>query len=132
MITRVADGAAGGGMTNAQAASGLGQDAFMRLLVTQLQFQDPLQPMEDREFIAQLAQLTTVEQLTQFNQQMVVLEQLNATNQAVALIGHQIEYVNAAGETASGQVSAVTFENGAAMLLVGEERVNPTLVTRVQ
>lgn len=41
----------------------LGKDAFLRLLVTQLQYQDPLSPIEDREFIAQLAQFTALEQM---------------------------------------------------------------------
>ena len=41
----------------------LGKDAFLRLLVTQLQYQDPLSPIEDREFIVQLAQFTALEQM---------------------------------------------------------------------
>lgn len=44
---------------------GLGQDAFLRLLVTQLAHQNPLQPQADGEFIAQLAQFSSLEQLTQ-------------------------------------------------------------------
>jgi flagellar basal-body rod modification protein FlgD len=47
---------------------GLGQDAFLQLLVTQLEHQDPSQPQDDSQFIAQLAQFTSVEQLTEINQ----------------------------------------------------------------
>lgn len=46
----------------------LGQDAFMQLLITQLQHQDPLKPKEDTEFIAQLAQFSSLEKLTTMNQ----------------------------------------------------------------
>jgi flagellar basal-body rod modification protein FlgD len=47
---------------------GLGRDAFLKLLVTQLQHQDPLQPQADGEFIAQLAQFSSLEQLTHIQQ----------------------------------------------------------------
>ena len=46
----------------------LGQDAFLKLLVTQLQHQDPTQPMQDAEFIAQLAQFSSLERLTGIQQ----------------------------------------------------------------
>jgi flagellar basal-body rod modification protein FlgD len=59
-----------------QMGNGLGQDAFLQLLVTQLQHQDPLQPQDDSQFLAQLAQFSSLEQLTQMNssiQQLVTL-----------------------------------------------------------
>jgi flagellar basal-body rod modification protein FlgD len=48
--------------------SGLGRDAFLQLLVTQLGHQNPLKPQEDGEFIAQLAQFSSLEQLSQIQQ----------------------------------------------------------------
>jgi flagellar basal-body rod modification protein FlgD len=59
-----------------QIGSGLGEDAFLKLLVTQLQHQDPLQPQPDTEFLAQLAQFSSLEQLTTISssiQQLVTL-----------------------------------------------------------
>ena len=47
---------------------GLGRDSFLKLLVTQLQHQDPTQPKQDGEFLAQLAQFSSLEQLTQMQQ----------------------------------------------------------------
>jgi flagellar basal-body rod modification protein FlgD len=55
---------AGTGTTSVVGRSELGQDAFLKLLVTQLQNQDPLDPMDDTEFIAQLAQFSSLEKLT--------------------------------------------------------------------
>jgi flagellar basal-body rod modification protein FlgD len=55
---------------------GLGENAFLQLLVTQLQHQDPLQPQDDSQFLAQLAQFSSLEQLTQISgsiQQLVTL-----------------------------------------------------------
>ena len=54
--------------TTVDRTSTLGQDAFLKLLVTQLQHQDPTQPMADAEFIAQLATFSSLEQLTSMNQ----------------------------------------------------------------
>jgi len=54
--------------------SELGQDAFLQLLVTQLQSQDPLKPMEDTAFIAQLAQFASLEKLTQMAASLETLE----------------------------------------------------------
>ena len=50
---------------------GLGREAFLQLLVTQLAHQDPLKPQEDGAFIAQLAQFSSLEQLTQIQQSLV-------------------------------------------------------------
>ena len=64
MITSVGNGANDGSTTQAApAAKALGQDAFLRLLVTQLSHQDPLKPQADGEFIAQLAQFSSLEKL---------------------------------------------------------------------
>jgi flagellar basal-body rod modification protein FlgD len=59
--------ATSGTATTSAATKGLGQDAFLRLLTTQLAHQDPLQPQADGEFMAQLAQFSSLEQLTQMH-----------------------------------------------------------------
>jgi flagellar basal-body rod modification protein FlgD len=51
--------------TAAKTSKTMGQDAFLRLLTTQLAHQDPMKPQADTEFIAQLAQFSSLEQLTQ-------------------------------------------------------------------
>jgi flagellar basal-body rod modification protein FlgD len=56
----------------------LGQDAFLQLLTTQLAHQDPLSPMDNSEYIAQLAQFSSLEQLTTINSSMTSLVQLNS------------------------------------------------------
>lgn len=57
----------------AQKADPLGRDAFMSLLVTQLQHQNPLEPMADGEFLAQLAQFSSLENLEQISQDIAAL-----------------------------------------------------------
>ena len=53
-----------GDQSTTNRAGGLGREAFLQLLVTQLAHQDPMQPQSDSEFIAQLAQFSSLEQLT--------------------------------------------------------------------
>jgi flagellar basal-body rod modification protein FlgD len=79
--------------SDALQTSSLGKEDFLRLLVTQLQNQDPLQPMENTEFVAQLAQFSSLEQLTNVNEQLtgVQLGQISMSNlQAADLVGQEI------------------------------------------
>ena len=55
--------------------NGLGKDAFLSLLVTQMQHQDPTEPMDNSAFIAQLAQFSSLEQLQQMNQSLATISQ---------------------------------------------------------
>jgi flagellar basal-body rod modification protein FlgD len=75
-------GAASAGTTDVSsttAPKGLGQDAFLKLLITQLENQDPTQPKEDTEFISQLAVFTQLEKLTEIAASVKLLtEQLSA------------------------------------------------------
>lgn len=66
----------GANTSSTTGAGGLGQDAFLKLLVTQLQHQDPSKPLEDKEFIAQLATFTSVEKLSTISAQVAAIGQL--------------------------------------------------------
>jgi len=69
----------------------LDKDDFLKILVTQLSHQDPTQPMEDREFIAQMAQFSTLEQMTNLNREFSQVMKLMAASQAVNLLGKNVE-----------------------------------------
>ncbi|MCK0470757.1 flagellar hook assembly protein FlgD [Halalkalibacter sp. APA_J-10(15)] len=73
----------------------LGKDDFLKLLITQLQNQDPSNPMDDREFIAQMAQFSSLEQMTNMNQAMqysVHLQQSQSLVQHSELIGKTVQW----------------------------------------
>jgi flagellar basal-body rod modification protein FlgD len=86
----------------------LGKDEFMRLLVTQLQNQDPLEPMDSHEFIAQLAQFSSLEQLQNINDKLDKLTEELAS--ASSLIDREIEASGTLVTVEDGVPSEVFFE----------------------
>ena len=102
----------------------LGQETFLRLLVTELKSQDPLNPMDDKDFIAQLAQFSSLEQLQSIDGSMERLAQTQSVLQATGLIGHAVEAVDPeSGELVKGSVESVTVDSGAIYLRVGDSDI---------
>lgn len=95
----------------------IGQDEFLRILLTQLRFQDPLEPVDNREFIAQLAQFSALEINRQQSEKVDTLLAMESANQALALIGRNVE-VGAAGGSSVGEVTAIAFKDGEPRLTV--------------
>jgi flagellar basal-body rod modification protein FlgD len=93
------------------------QEDFLEVLLAQLQFQDPLEPMDNNEFIAQFAELTNLEQSQQLNDRLETLLTLQNGAQAIDLIGRSIE-VEAYTGTEVGEVTAVAFEQGVPVLTI--------------
>ena len=118
-------------------SSSLDKDAFLNLLVTQLRYQDPLNPMEDREFIAQTAQFTTLEQMTNINRNFAKFMQMQAISNAAALIGKEVSYLTideTTGEvdTLSGIVTQVKFAEGSAFLTIDDRDIPIELMVSVK
>jgi flagellar basal-body rod modification protein FlgD len=108
----------------------LGKDDFLKLLVTQLQHQDPLSPLEDKEFVAQMAQFSSLEQLGNVAGSMERLTHSGQVAQSVGLIGREVEYVEGE-EQRTGVVTSVAFADGEIRLQVGEDEVAPEAITKV-
>ena len=86
----------------------LGKDDFLKLLITQLSNQDPTSPMENTEFIAQMAQFSSLEQMTNMNQEFAKMNSMLVSSQAVGTIGKTVDI--ALGDTkTTGVVEAVTY-----------------------
>jgi flagellar basal-body rod modification protein FlgD len=89
-----------------KADQNLGKDDFLKLLIAQLSHQDPTQPLEDKEFIAQMAQFSTLEQVTNLSTEMSKLAQHFQKNEALSLLGRVVEIVS--GEnTIKGRVEKI-------------------------
>jgi flagellar basal-body rod modification protein FlgD len=90
-----------------QPQQNLGKDDFLKILITQLSYQDPTSPMEDKEFIAQMAQFSTLEQMTGMAKDFSKLTSMLMGNEASSALGKSVEIIE--GErTVHGVVQAVT------------------------
>lgn len=114
MITSVSPVTGGNTAVVNSAKDTLGKDDFLRLLITQLRYQDPLSPMEDKEFIAQMAQFSSLEQIRN-------LYKLNQLQQATSLLGRSVLAVketNGIQEQVYGRVTGVrTYGDNVLLLL---------------
>ncbi|WP_338083467.1 flagellar hook assembly protein FlgD [Fictibacillus nanhaiensis] len=113
--------------TKQTGSSMLGKDDFLKILITQLQNQDPTNPMQDREFIAQMASFSSLEQMTNMNstmQQFLTFQSESSLLQQSQMIGKQVTYesetVDAEGkkvlELKEATVKSVLFEKGNVLL----------------
>jgi flagellar basal-body rod modification protein FlgD len=87
------------------------QEAFLKILLTQLRFQDPLKPVDNQQFLAQLAQFSAIEINRQQSEKIDTLLQMNSNGQAIGLLGQQVEIAGVAG-AGVGEVIAVSFRTG--------------------
>lgn len=99
-------------------------DQFLKLFLTQLQNQNPLEPMQDKDFLLQLAQFTQVENSEKMTQILQKLRSLMSATQAAALLGKQVIALRE-GDTSpiEGTVTAVRFTSSGVWLKVGNSEV---------
>lgn len=112
------------GTTPQNPAGMLGKDDFLKLLVAQLKYQDPMSPSDSNQFMSQMAQFSTVEGI---NNLQSSLEQ----SQAVGLIGKQVAYTGADDTAATGVVSSIGIANGNVTLKVGDAYLSLSDITGV-
>lgn len=98
--------------------SNLDQEDFIKLFLTELTYQDPLEPLNNREFLAQMAQFANLEQTRQTNENIDNLLAVSAANQALGLIGKQVQVSSESGQTNSGAVTSVVFSPTGALLTI--------------
>ena len=123
-------------MEVSSATASQSRDEFLQLLVTQLRHQDPLSPIQQEDFLAQLAQFSTLESVEQLNEnfasQLAIqtnILKLQHFSQAAELVGRHIEFDTFGGATSSGRVDAVSVRDNGVQVTVGDRTFSIDLIT---
>ena len=111
--------------------SQMGMDDFLKLLTSQLQYQDPLEPMKDTEFIAQMASFSSLDQMSSLNKNFESFFQ-SQMNQSVQGYLGKVVTLEDDGAEESGLVTAVTQKGGELKLTVNGRDYDPSSVSRVE
>lgn len=114
----------------------LGKDDFLLLLTKQLQYQDPLQPTDNLQFVSQMANFSTLEQITNMNRTLEkFINNLSSSYKAEAMsyLGMKVTANSKNNnEQVKGIVTAIKFDNGKALLRVGNTEVSLDDVVSVE
>lgn len=118
--------------TATNALSAVSSDQFLQLLVTQLQNQDPLDPLDNNELLSQLATLNTVSGIQQLNANFSEMLRLSQLTQGADLIGKTVRYTPVGGgDVQTGKVDSVQVQDGAFVLQIGTASVGLNQVQSV-
>ena len=109
----------------------LGQNDFLKLLAKQFQTQDPMKPMEDTAFIAQMAQFTSLEQSSSMASQLTAMNAKQDIATANSYLGRLVTVSDGKGGTTVGEATSVEVADGVPRLVVGDYTYALSSVIRV-
>eukprot|EP01035_Chromulina_nebulosa_P041813 gene41813-56622_t len=101
----------------ATSAFGLSFDALLKIILTQLTYQDPLKPMDNFQFVSQLAQFSQIQIGQTTNDKLAALVSAQGSLQAAGLLGKRVD-VGSGTSVVSGKVTAVSFSTGTPLLTI--------------
>lgn len=120
-------------------AFGLNFESLLKIILTQLTYQDPLKPMDNFQFVSQLAQFSQIQQGQVMTDKMDALVSSQTTFQATSLLGRVVDIpTNTSGTFLSGTVTAISFQNGDPRLTIkttdGQtvSNISPSAVSQVR
>jgi len=110
----------------------LDKNTFLKLFIAQLENQNPLSPMDNEQFITQMAQFSTLEELTNLNTNFSLILQAQVISQAVQLIGFKAKAEDLdTGEVIEGKISGVEWKEGIPYLLMNDRYVPLSYITKI-
>jgi flagellar basal-body rod modification protein FlgD len=117
--------------TSSASGGQFGTDTFLKLLVAQLQYQDPMNPQDGTQFLTQTAQFTEVEKLNDIDTQVTSALNANQLIAASTMIGHQVTYKDSNGNDQSGVVASVKVTSSGPQLTIGTDTVPFSMIEEV-
>jgi flagellar basal-body rod modification protein FlgD len=119
-----------------QKSDPLGKDAFLKILVTQMQNQDSTQPMKDGEFISQMAQLSVMEQLSNLNQGLTAFLNNQMNNQIIQysnVIDKKVSWNDSTtNQLESGIVTGIVYKNNDVYFKVGNQEILASMILSIE
>jgi flagellar basal-body rod modification protein FlgD len=100
-------------------AGGLGENDFLKLMMDQLQNQDPLNPDDPTQYLSELAQFSSLEQQNSIASSAASQATQSASSSALSLLGHTVSYQDSSGAIQTGTVSKIDFSASGPSLTVG-------------
>jgi flagellar basal-body rod modification protein FlgD len=106
-------------------------NTFLQLLVSELKYQNPMNPADPNQYLAQTAQFAMVQKINDLDTQMTAMLQASEQSAAAALIGRQVVANSASGTPVTGVVTGMQMAGGVASLVIGTQIVPMANVTSV-
>ncbi|MGL4562464.1 MAG: flagellar hook capping FlgD N-terminal domain-containing protein [Brevinema sp.] len=110
----------------------LGEADFLKLLVTQLKTQDPTKPMDDKAFIGQMAQFTSLKQMSSVAENITRFTKEFDFTKSISLVGKDVSWTDPIGNIQTGSVESVVLKDGISQLKVNGQSVSLKDVTEVK
>ena len=117
--------------TSGAPSNEVNKDTFLKLLVAQLKYQDPMKPSDPQQFLAQTAQFTQVEKLEEISKQNTAAIRTQGLTTASALMGRAIVYQNPDGTYANGVVTGANLDADGVHLRLGNQTADLSAVTEI-
>jgi flagellar basal-body rod modification protein FlgD len=111
--------------------SNVGFQDFVELLVTEMQSQDPMEPMDNSQIMEQVSQISSIQATQKLNASMEAVILGENLSIASNLLERQVVALNDEGDLVTGEVSRVSIESGTIKIYVGDEVVNISNVAQI-
>ena len=118
--------------TKTTSNNAMDRDAFMKLMIAQMRYQDPTKPMDGAQFLSQSAQFTNIELLEKLQQSQAEMLSFQSVVLSSSLVGKTVIGTAIDGSTVTGKVDAAQIIGGSGVVSVGGKQIPVTAVTEVR